>query len=71
VRSVKEELVTVSGTVVHRLKNALIIALDGGPQVRAVLSGRMLGNGIRVVAGNRVNVEMSRDLTLGRVTHRF
>jgi translation initiation factor IF-1 len=69
---VKEELVQMQGTVVHRVKNALIIALDHGPQVRAVLSCRMQGNGVRVVAGDRVSVEFSpHDLSLGRVTFRL
>jgi translation initiation factor IF-1 len=62
----------MQGTVVHRLKNALVIALDHGPQVRAVLSGRMQGNQIRVVCGDRVTVEFSPyDPTLGRVTFRL
>ena len=65
------ELVTVSGTVVHRLKNALIVALDSGLQVRALLSGRMQSAGVRVVPGDRVRVELSPDLTLGRVVYRF
>jgi translation initiation factor IF-1 len=69
---VKEELVQLEGTVVHRLKNALVVLLDGGPQIRAVLSGRMQGNGIRVVTGDRVSVELSPyDLSLGRVVYRF
>jgi translation initiation factor IF-1 len=69
---VKEELVQMQGTVVHRLKNALVIALDGGLQVRAVLSGRMLGNGIHAMAGDRVSVEFSpHDPSLGRVVYRL
>jgi translation initiation factor IF-1 len=69
---VKEELVHMEGVVVHRLKNALIIALDGGLQVRAVLSGRMQGHGVRVVAGDRVSVEFSpKDPSLGRVIYRL
>ena len=46
--------------------------LDGGPQIRAVLSGRMQGHGVRVVAGDRVSVEFSPyDPSLGRVTFRL
>ena len=44
---------------------------DGGPQIRAVIAGRMQSAGIRVIAGDRVAVEMSPDLTLGRVVYRF
>jgi hypothetical protein len=47
----------MEGTVIHRLKNALIVALDGGPQIRATLSDRMQGHDIRVVAGDRVSVD--------------
>jgi translation initiation factor IF-1 len=49
-----------------------MVALDnGGPQIRAVLSGRMQGHGIRVIAGDRVSVEPSPyDLSLGRVVYR-
>jgi translation initiation factor IF-1 len=69
---VKEDLVTVSVTVVHRYKNRFVICLDhGATQIRAVLSGRMQSAGVRVVAGDRVSVEMSPDLTLGRVVYRF
>jgi translation initiation factor IF-1 len=69
---VKEEMVQLQGTVVHQLKNALVVSLDSGPQIRAILSGRMQGHGIRCIAGDRVNVELSAyDLSLGRVVHRF
>jgi translation initiation factor IF-1 len=47
-------------------------SLDSGPQIRATLSGRMQGHRIRVVAGDRVSVELSpHDLSLGRVVYRF
>jgi translation initiation factor IF-1 len=31
----------------------------------------MQGRGIRVITGDRVSVELSPDLTLGRVVYRF
>ena len=43
---VKEELVRIEGTVVHRFKNAFVVALDGdGPEVLATLAGRMQRRG--------------------------
>jgi translation initiation factor IF-1 len=46
--------------------------LDDGPQIRATLSGRKQGHGIRVVAGDRVSVELKpHDLSLGRVVYRY
>jgi translation initiation factor IF-1 len=57
--------------VVHQLKNALVVLLGSGPQIRAVLSGRMQGHGIRVIPGDRVTVEFSPyDASLGRVVYR-
>ena len=68
----KEELVRMQGVVVHRLKNALVIAFDQGPQVRAVLSGRLQGRQIRVVCDDRVTVEFSpNNPRLGRVVYRL
>jgi translation initiation factor IF-1 len=58
--------------VVHRYKNRFVVALEGGAtEVRATLAGRMQGRGVRVVTGDRVSVEMSPDLTMGRVVYRF
>jgi translation initiation factor IF-1 len=70
----KEELVTVQGTIVHRYKNRFVVALEGGAtvnEVLATLGGRMQARGVRVVTGDRVSVELSPDLTLGRVVYRF
>jgi translation initiation factor IF-1 len=68
----KEELMTVQGTVVHRYKNRFVVSLDeGASEVLATLGGRMQSRGVRVVTGDRVSVELSPDLTLGRVVYRF
>ena len=60
----KEDLIEFSGTVTELLPNA--------HEVLAHTSGKMRKNRIRVLAGDRVNVEMTPyDLTKGRITFRF
>jgi translation initiation factor IF-1 len=69
----KEDLIEFSGTVVELLPNAMFrVKLDNDHQVLAHTSGKMRKNRIRVLAGDRVNVEMTPyDLTKGRITFRF
>jgi translation initiation factor IF-1 len=69
----KEDLIEFSGTVVELLPNAMFrVKLDNEHMVLAHTSGKMRKNRIRVLAGDRVNVEMTPyDLTKGRITFRF
>ena len=69
----KEEAIEVEGTVVEPLPNAMFrVKLDNDHIVLAHTSGKMRKNRIRVLAGDRVNVEMTPyDLTKGRITFRF
>ena len=55
------------------LPNAMFrVKLDNEHEVLAHTSGKMRKNRIRVLAGDRVNVEMTPyDLTKGRITFRF
>lgn len=47
------------------------VLLDNGMEIKATVSGRMRQNHIRLMAGDRVEVEMSPyDLTRGRITYR-
>ena len=63
----------ISGTVTELLPNAMFrVKLDNDHEVLAHTSGKMRKNRIRVLAGDRVNVEMTPyDLTKGRITFRF
>ena len=72
-RMAKEDLIEFSGTVVELLPNAMFrVKLDNDHEVLAHTSGKMRKNRIRVLAGDRVNVEMTPyDLTKGRITFRF
>ena len=72
-RMAKEDLIEFSGTVVELLPNAMFrVKLDNEHEILAHTSGKMRKNRIRVLAGDRVNVEMTPyDLTKGRITFRF
>jgi translation initiation factor IF-1 len=69
----KEDLIEFPGTVTELLPNAMFrVKLDNDHEVLAHTSGKMRKNRIRVLAGDRVNVEMTPyDLTKGRITFRF
>ena len=69
----KEELLEFPGTVVELLPNATVrVKLDQGHEIVAHTAGRMRKNRIRVLAGDKVQVEMTPyDLTKGRITYRF
>lgn len=69
----KEDMMEFSGTVVELLPNAMFrVKLDNDHIVLAHTSGKMRKNRIRVLAGDRVLVEMTPyDLTKGRITYRF
>lgn len=69
----KEDLVIVEGKVTEALANTQFrVVLDTGQSVIAIASGRMRKNFIRIVAGDRVKVELSPyDLTKGRISYRF
>ncbi len=70
----KEDMIEFSGVVTELLPNAMFrVKLDSNEHViLAHTSGKMRKNRIRVLAGDRVNVEMTPyDLTKGRITFRF
>ena len=69
----KEELLEFSGIVKELLPNAMFrVELDNGHEVLAHTAGKMRKFRIRVLAGDKVNVEMTPyDLSKGRITFRF
>ena len=69
----KEEIVELPGAVIELLPNATFrVKLENGLEIIAHTAGRMRKNRIRVLAGDKVLVEMTPyDLTKGRVTYRF
>jgi translation initiation factor IF-1 len=70
----KEDLVPAEGVVIDKLPNAFFkVRLDNSDHVvLAQISGKMRKNYIRILAGDRVSVELSPyDLTRGRITYRY
>jgi len=69
----KEDLIELDGTVKELLPNATFrVELDNGHEVLAHTSGKMRKFRIRVLAGDRVTVEMTPyDLTKGRIVFRY
>jgi translation initiation factor IF-1 len=72
-RMAKEELLEFPGAVTELLPNATFrVKLENGHEIIAHTAGRMRKNRIRVLAGDKVLVEMTPyDLTKGRITYRF
>ncbi|MDG1416134.1 MAG: translation initiation factor IF-1, partial [Alphaproteobacteria bacterium] len=66
----KEDLIEFTGEVLEILPNAMFkVKLDNDHQILAHTSGKMRKNKIRVLAGDRVQVEMTPyDLSKGRIT---
>ena len=69
----KQDLLEFKGKVTDLLPNAMFrVKLDNDHEVLAHTSGKMRKNRIRVLLGDRVNVEMTPyDLTKGRITFRY
>jgi translation initiation factor IF-1 len=70
----KEEVLEFSGTVTELLPNAMFrVKLDNNEhEILAHTAGKMRKHRIRVLAGDRVSVEMTPyDLSKGRITFRF
>lgn len=65
----KEELIEFDGEVLELLPNANFrVKLESGHMLIAHTSGKMRKNRIRILAGDKVRVEMTPyDLTKGRV----
>jgi translation initiation factor IF-1 len=68
----KEDLLEFSAVVLEQLPDARFkVRLDNGHEALAYSSGRMKKNRIRILAGDRVTVEMTPyDLTKGRISFR-
>lgn len=68
----KEDSIEVTGTVIEKFPNGVFsVQLDQERLVLGHLAGKLRRNRIRVLAGDRVTVEMSPyDLTKGRITYR-
>ena len=69
----KEGSIEFQGVVLEILPNAMFkVKLENDHEILAHSSGKMRKNRIRVLAGDKVTVEMTPyDLTKGRITFRW
>ena len=69
----KEDSIEFQGVVMELLPNAMFkVKLENDHEILAHSSGKMRRNRIRVLAGDKVTVEMTPyDLTKGRITFRW
>ncbi len=70
----KEEAIEVIATVLETLPNAMfkVEVENNQHQVLAHISGKMRKNFIRILPGDKVQVELSPyDLNRGRITYRY
>ncbi len=68
-----KKIIKREGRVIEALPNAFFkVVLDDGSQITAFLSGKMRLNRIKILAGDKVTLEMSEyDLGKGRIVYRL
>ncbi|HEU4709582.1 MAG TPA: translation initiation factor IF-1 [Methylophilaceae bacterium] len=68
----KEELIEMNGVVMEVLPDSRFrVTLDNGHQLVAYTGGKMKKNHIRILAGDKVTLELSPyDINNGRITFR-
>ena len=69
----QKEVIKLTGSVIEALPNAQFrVELENGHVIVAHMSGRMRKNYIRLVPGDKVEVELTPyDLTKGRISFRL
>lgn len=68
----KEEIFTLTGTVVECMPNATFrVKLENDMNIIGLISGKIRKFNINILLGDRVDVEMSPyDITKGRIVYR-
>ena len=68
----KEELIEMQGVVSEALPDSrFLVTMDNGHKLVAYTAGKMRKNHIRILAGDKVSLELSPyDLCKGRITFR-
>jgi len=68
----KKDAIKVEGTILETLPNAMFrVELENGHVIIAHVSGKMRMHFIRILAGDKVTIEMSPyDLSKGRIVMR-
>ena len=69
----KEDAIELEGTVFEALPNAMFrVELENGHKILAHISGKMRMHYIKILPGDKVQVELSvYDLDRGRITYRY
>jgi translation initiation factor IF-1 len=69
----KEGVIKIEGVVVDVLPNATFrVEINSGQKILGYISGKMRQNEIRILDGDRVELELSPyDLSKGRITRRM
>jgi translation initiation factor IF-1 len=69
----KEGTIRIEGVVVDTLPNATFkVEINGGQKVLGYISGKMRQHEIRILDGDKVELELSPyDLTKGRIVRRL
>ena len=69
----KQAAIEQDGTIVEALSNAMFrVKLENDHEIVATISGKMRMYYIRILPGDKVQVEMSPyDLTRGRISYRY
>ena len=69
----KEELLEMQGVVSEVLPDSrFLVSLENGHSLVAYTAGKMRKHSIRILAGDRVSLELSPyDMARGRITFRF
>ena len=67
-----KERPAIAGVVTDALPSALFrVRLDAGPSVVAHIADRADRNFVRILVGDRVRIELSADVTRGRIVERI
>ena len=69
----KQTAIERDGTIIEALSNAMVrVELDNGHILTAHISGKMRMHYIKILPGDKVQVELSvYDLDRGRITYRY
>ncbi|MFN5250781.1 MAG: translation initiation factor IF-1 [Bacteroidia bacterium] len=69
----KQDAIKQDGVIKEALSNAMFrVKLENGHEIIATISGKMRMNYIRILPGDKVQVEISPyDLTRGRISYRY
>ena len=69
----KQDAIELDGTVLESLPNAMFkVELENGHNILAHISGKMRMHYIKILPGDKVQVELSvYDLDRGRITYRY